>query len=145
MYLTLLKHNQELFDNFHCVKSVRVRSYSGPHFPAFGLNMNWTGDKVVKQLTKLDRQTNDQVCFIKMCFTKQKDKHCTLNDEKEKRKEEIFMKDQLRLPLDPYVFELYIWVLTLLHISISPNWPWENAFLLSNFVLIVTLCAAYHI
>ena len=23
----------------HCVKSVRIRSYSGPHFPAFGLNM----------------------------------------------------------------------------------------------------------
>ena len=23
---------------FHCVKSVRIRSYSGPHFPAFGLN-----------------------------------------------------------------------------------------------------------
>ena len=22
----------------HCVKSVRMRSYSGPHFPAFGLN-----------------------------------------------------------------------------------------------------------
>ena len=24
---------------FHFVKSVRIRSYSGPHFPAFGLNM----------------------------------------------------------------------------------------------------------
>ena len=23
---------------FHCVKSVLIRSYSGPHFPAFGLN-----------------------------------------------------------------------------------------------------------
>ena len=23
----------------HCVKSVRLRSYSGPYFPAFGLNM----------------------------------------------------------------------------------------------------------
>ena len=22
----------------HCVKSVRIKSYSGPHFPAFGLN-----------------------------------------------------------------------------------------------------------
>ena len=22
----------------HCVKSVRIRSFSGPHFPAFGLN-----------------------------------------------------------------------------------------------------------
>ena len=25
-------------DPIHCVKSVRIRSYSGPHFPAFGLN-----------------------------------------------------------------------------------------------------------
>ena len=23
---------------FHCLKVVRIRSYSGPHFPAFGLN-----------------------------------------------------------------------------------------------------------
>ena len=22
----------------HCLKSVRIRGYSGPHFPAFGLN-----------------------------------------------------------------------------------------------------------
>ena len=22
----------------HCVKSVRIRSYYGPHFPAFGVN-----------------------------------------------------------------------------------------------------------
>ena len=26
-----------IFEN-HCVKSVRVRSYPGPYFPAFGLN-----------------------------------------------------------------------------------------------------------
>ena len=25
-------------EDIHCVKSVRFRSYSGPHFPAFGLN-----------------------------------------------------------------------------------------------------------
>ena len=24
--------------SLHCVKSVRIRTYSGPHFPAFGLN-----------------------------------------------------------------------------------------------------------
>ena len=23
----------------HCVRSVHIRSYSGPHFPAFGLNL----------------------------------------------------------------------------------------------------------
>ena len=27
-----------LFAAFHCVKSVRIRSFSGPYFPAFGLN-----------------------------------------------------------------------------------------------------------
>ena len=26
-------------NHIHCVKSVRIRSYSGPHFPAFKLNM----------------------------------------------------------------------------------------------------------
>ena len=26
---------------YHCVKSVRIRIYSGPNFPAFGLNMEW--------------------------------------------------------------------------------------------------------
>ena len=30
-------------DNSHCVKSVRIRSYSGPHFHAFGLNMERYG------------------------------------------------------------------------------------------------------
>ena len=29
--------------NRHCVKSVRIRSYSGPHFSAFGLNMERYG------------------------------------------------------------------------------------------------------
>ena len=28
-----------IFNNIcHCIKSVRIRSYSGPYFPAFGLN-----------------------------------------------------------------------------------------------------------
>ena len=27
----------------HFVKSVRIRSYSGPHFPAFGLNISEYG------------------------------------------------------------------------------------------------------
>ena len=27
--------------NIHWVKSVRIRSYSGPHFPAFGLNLEY--------------------------------------------------------------------------------------------------------
>ena len=28
--------------NKHCIKSVRIRSNSGPHFPAFGLNTEST-------------------------------------------------------------------------------------------------------
>ena len=33
-------HNSLMNDvsNLHCVKTVRVRSYSGPYIPAFGLN-----------------------------------------------------------------------------------------------------------
>ena len=27
-----------LYGKFHCVKGIRIRSYSGPYFPAFGLN-----------------------------------------------------------------------------------------------------------
>ena len=38
-YLHSYFHESWLISNFHCVKSVRIRSYSGPHFPAFGLNM----------------------------------------------------------------------------------------------------------
>ena len=30
-------------NNFFCVKSVSIRSYSGPHFPAFGLNTDRYG------------------------------------------------------------------------------------------------------
>ena len=30
----------------HCVKYVRIRSYSGPHFPAFRLNMERYGGSV---------------------------------------------------------------------------------------------------
>ena len=29
-----------LMEKYHCVKSVRIRSFSGPYFPAFGLNMD---------------------------------------------------------------------------------------------------------
>ena len=29
----------------HCVKSIQIRSYSGPHFPAFGLNAERYGPK----------------------------------------------------------------------------------------------------
>ena len=29
---------EKLMLSHHCVKSVRIQCYSGPHFPAFGLN-----------------------------------------------------------------------------------------------------------
>ena len=45
MYLLILHFftsqlviRQQLDKTNYCVKSVRIRSYSGPHFPAFGLN-----------------------------------------------------------------------------------------------------------
>ena len=31
--------------NLRCVKNVRIRSYSGPHFPAFGLNTEQNTDQ----------------------------------------------------------------------------------------------------
>ena len=37
----------------HCVKSVRIRSYSGPHFPSFGLNTERYGFEVSKPRRKL--------------------------------------------------------------------------------------------
>ena len=36
---TFLRHYKEVFCRiFHCIKSIRIRSYSGPYFLAFGLN-----------------------------------------------------------------------------------------------------------
>ena len=32
-------YGNNIFGKHHCVKRVRIRSYSGPYFPAFGLNM----------------------------------------------------------------------------------------------------------
>ena len=29
----------EILREYHCAKSVRIRSYSSPYFPAYGLNM----------------------------------------------------------------------------------------------------------
>ena len=36
--LTICNRQMEKVSEDHCVKSVRFRSYSGPYFPAFGLN-----------------------------------------------------------------------------------------------------------
>ena len=42
-FASKVTQNLYSFCNLHCVKSVRIRSYSGPHFPAFGLNMERYG------------------------------------------------------------------------------------------------------
>ena len=34
-----------IFPNYHCVKRVRIRSYSGPYFPVFGLNTDQNNPK----------------------------------------------------------------------------------------------------
>ena len=34
----IIGHSKTIIDNIHRVKSVRIRSYSGPYFAAFGLN-----------------------------------------------------------------------------------------------------------
>ena len=39
--LTMALNNSESSRHNHCVKSVRIRSYSGPYFSAFGLNAEW--------------------------------------------------------------------------------------------------------
>ena len=36
--IKLMKIFHDHIEHFYCVKSVRIRSYSGPHIPAFGLN-----------------------------------------------------------------------------------------------------------
>ena len=36
-------HDSMKTRGIHCVKSVRIRSYSGPYFPAFGLNTERCG------------------------------------------------------------------------------------------------------
>ena len=36
--------------NLHCLKSVRIRSYSGPYFPAFGLNTERYGVYIISCL-----------------------------------------------------------------------------------------------
>ena len=35
------------YADYHCVKSVRIRGYSGPYFPSFGLNTDQNNPKYV--------------------------------------------------------------------------------------------------
>ena len=55
----------------HCVKSVRIRSYSGPHFPAFGLNrvslrIQFECFKMRTRIPNTD--TFHAVIYLKMCL-----------------------------------------------------------------------------
>ena len=43
--------------NIHCVKSVRIWSYSGPHFPAFGLNTERYCPNAGKMQTRITPNT----------------------------------------------------------------------------------------
>ena len=38
MTLSIITYSLDLDEGFHCVKSVRIRSFFGPYFPAFWLN-----------------------------------------------------------------------------------------------------------
>ena len=44
----------------HCIKSVRIRSYSGPHFPAFGLNTEFCISPYSVQMRENADQNNSE-------------------------------------------------------------------------------------
>ena len=48
----------------HCVKSVCIRSCSGPHFPAFGLNSERYGLSLHIQSECVDKQTEKNYRLI---------------------------------------------------------------------------------
>ena len=57
----------------HCVKSVHIRSYSGPHFPAFGLNTVRMQEKADQNNSEYGHflRSADQMCttkFLQICF-----------------------------------------------------------------------------
>ena len=45
--------------NFHCVKSVRIRSFSGPYFPAFGVNTERIQSEYAKKRTRKTPNTDN--------------------------------------------------------------------------------------
>ena len=51
----------------HCVKSVLIRSYSGPHFPAFGLNTVRMGENADQNNSEYGHflRSADQMCTTK--------------------------------------------------------------------------------
>ena len=51
----------------HCVKSVRIRSYSGLHFPEFGLNLD-----LVQMRENADQNNSEYGHFLRGGFVKYK-------------------------------------------------------------------------
>ena len=47
----------------HCVKSVRIRSYSGPHFPVFGLNTERKCGILVRMRENADQNNSEYGLF----------------------------------------------------------------------------------
>ena len=70
--ITLQNHS----NNIHCVKCVCIRSYSGTHFPALGLNMEKHGVSLCiqsecgKMLTKItpDTDTFNAVILVQTTY-----------------------------------------------------------------------------
>ena len=50
---------------YDCVKSVRIRSYSGLHFPAFGLNTERCGVSSVQMRENADQNNSDYGHFLR--------------------------------------------------------------------------------
>ena len=44
--------------NVHCVKSVQIRSFSGPYFPAFGLNTEGVSPSIQSECRKISTRKN---------------------------------------------------------------------------------------
>ena len=53
----LIHLTEKISNQLHCVKSVRIRSFSGPYFPAFGLN---TERKSISPYSVGMRENTDQ-------------------------------------------------------------------------------------
>ena len=47
------------WDDFHCVKSGRIRSFSGPYFPAFGLHTERYSVKSVQMRENMDQKKSE--------------------------------------------------------------------------------------
>ena len=56
--------------DYHCVKSVRIRSYSGPYFPTFGLNTDRYSVSV-RMRENMDQNNSEYEHFLRsvyVCF-----------------------------------------------------------------------------